>query len=321
MAKQCTLNAFQTQFKVSVIGCGNVGATAAYAMLIDGTPTEMVLMDRNCDKAEGLKLDLEHSMVFFNNTRVIAAGDFKACKDSHLVVVTAGARQAEGETRLDLIAKNRALFRDIIPKIAKVAPRAILLIVTNPVDVLTWEAAKLSGFPAGRVFGTGTLLDTARLRFHIGEKLCLSPKSVEAFILGEHGDSSFPVWSSANIAGKPLMKFDGFGKKDANDCYKQARNAAYKIIHDMGFTCYSIATVIREIMVHIFQNSRAVLPLSVPLKKPYYGVFGVALSVPCVLGSTGVSEPILVPLNGEERKKFKVAAKAVKGVGVLNRKV
>lgn len=313
MAKQCTLPAFKTQFKVSIIGCGNVGATAAYAMLIDSTPTELVLMDRNKEKAKGLVLDLEHSVAFFNATKVVAASDFNACKGSHLVVVTAGARQQEGETRLDLIEKNRALFRDIIPKIAKVAPRAILLIVTNPVDVLTYEAYKLSGFPFGRVFGTGTMLDTARLKFYIGEKLCLNPKSIEAFVLGEHGDSSFPVWSSSNVAGNPLIKMPGFNKKIADQCYKDTKNAAYKIIHDLGFTCYSIATVIKEIMVHIFQNSKVVLPLSVPLKGEY-GLKGVALSVPCVLDSSGVASIVEVPLSFAEKRMLKKSADAMKNV-------
>ena len=213
---------------------------------------------------------------------------------------------------MDLIAKNRAIFKQIIPKIVKVAPNAILLVVSNPVDVLTYEAYKLSGFPWGRVFGSGTLLDTARLRFHISEKLCLSPKSIEAYILGEHGDTSFPVWSSANVAGKSLAKFDGFGKSAAKECYDETKNAAYRIIHDVGFTCYSIGTVIKEIMNHIFQHSKIVLPLSVPLEN-YYGISGVALSVPCVLDSTGVTDVIKIPLNSLELKQLKKSAATLKG--------
>lgn len=307
MAKQCSLPSFQTQFKVTVIGAGNVGATAAYAMLMDGTPTELVLLDRNKEKAEGLVLDMEHSLAFFDYTKVVGTDDYAAAKNSHLVVITAGARQQEGETRLDLIAKNRAILRDIVPKIVKVAPKCIIVVVSNPVDVLTYEAYKLSGFPWGRVFGTGTLLDTARFRFHLGEKLCLNPKSIEAFVLGEHGDTSFPVWSSANVAGKPLSKWDGFSQKLGNECYDSTRAAAYRIIHDVGYTCYSIGTVIKEIMVHIFQHSRVVLPLSVPLEN-YYGLSKVALSVPCILDSTGVSEVIKVPLNGKERRQLKKSA-------------
>jgi len=311
MKSQCNLPAFQSQFKVSVIGCGNVGATAAYAMLIDGTPTELVLMDHSKDKAEGLMLDMEHSMAFFNATKIVGTDDVKACKNSQLIVVTAGARQQEGETRLQLIEKNRAIFKDLIPALAKVAPRAILLIVTNPVDVLTYEAYKLSGFPWGRVFGSGTLLDSARLRFHLSEKLCLSPKSIEAFILGEHGDTSFPVWSSANVAGMPLMKYEGFSKTLANEAYKETRDAAYRIIHDLGYTCYSIGTVICELMRHIFQHSKVVLPLSVPLRGEY-GLQDVALSVPCVLDSTGVSGVVEVPLNFLEKRQLKKSAATLK---------
>lgn len=314
MKTSCTVPAFTTQFKVSVIGAGNVGATAAYAMLMDGTPSEVVIVDRNKEKAEGLMLDMEHSMAFFNATKILGTDDVRACKNSQLIVVTAGARQQEGETRLDLIKKNRAIFKELIPQLAKVAPKAILLIVSNPVDVLTYEAYKLSGFPWGRVFGSGTTLDTARLRFHLSEQLCLSPKSVEAYILGEHGDTSFPVWSSANVAGQPLMKMAGFSKSQANVAYKDTREAAYRIIHDLGYTCYSIGTVIRELMVHIFQHSRIVLPLSVPLDKThgFHGVEGVALSVPCVLDSSGVSGIVEIPLNGLEKKQLKKSAATLK---------
>lgn len=312
MPKVCKIKSdFETKFKVSVIGCGNVGATAAYAMLIDGTPSEIVLMDRNKEKAEGVALDFEHALSFLNYTKVTATDDIKACKDSNLIVVTAGARQAEGETRLQLIEKNRKIFRDLIPKLAKVAPNTILLIVTNPVDILTYEAIKLAKLPEGRVFGTGTMLDTARLKFHISEKLCLNSKSVEAFVLGEHGDTSFPVFSSANIAGKSLFDFEGFNKKVGEQCYQDTKNAAYKIIHDMGFTCYSIAMVVKEIMVHIFQNSKIVVPLSTELKN-YYGHKNVALSVPCVLDCSGISEVIKVPLDRTERKKLDKSVKTIK---------
>lgn len=312
MSQQCSLPNFQTQFKVTVIGAGNVGATAAYAMLIDGTPTEVVLLDRNKEKAESLVLDMEHSMAFFNATHVIGTDDYVLTKNSHLVIITAGARQQEGETRLDLIAKNRAIMKDIVPKIVKASPHALIMVVSNPVDVLTYEVYKLSGLPWGRVFGTGTLLDTARLRFHLAEELCLSPKSIDAFILGEHGDTSFPVWSSANIAGKPLEKWDGFNKKMADKVYASTREAAYRIIHDVGYTCYSIGTVIKEIMVHVFQHSKVVLPLSVPLEN-YYGISNVALSVPCILDSNGISTVVKVPLNAKERKQLKKSADTLKG--------
>jgi L-lactate dehydrogenase len=314
MPNACTLPSFQTQFKVTVIGAGNVGATAAYAMLMDGTPTELVLLDRNKEKAEGLVLDMEHSMSFLNYTKVLGTDDYAYAKNSHLVVITAGARQQPGETRLDLIAKNRAILKDIAGKIIKVSPKAIFVLVSNPVDVLTYEFYKMTKLPWGRVFGTGTMLDTARLRFHLSEQLCLSSKSVEAFVLGEHGDTSFPVWSSANVGGMPLAKMPGFTKSMASASYKDTREAAYRIIHDVGYTCYSIGTVIKELMVHVFQHSRIVLPLSIPLEKGHRfgGVEGVALSVPCVLDSTGVTQIIELPLNGLEKKQLKKSAATLK---------
>jgi len=302
MPKFCKItSAFESKFKVTVVGCGNVGATAAYAMLIDGTPTELTLIDRNKEKAEGMLLDFEHSLSFLPYTKITSSDDYSAAKGSNLIVVTAGARQMEGETRLQLIDKNRKIFAEIIPALAKAAPDCIMLIVSNPVDVLTYEALKLSGFPEGRVFGSGTMLDTARLRFHISEQMCLSPKSVEAYILGEHGDTSFPVFSSANIAGKRLLDFPGFTEEVAAKCYDDTKNAAYRIIHDLGYTCYSIGTVIKQIMTHIFQHDRIVLPLSVKLNN-YYGHSDVALSVPCVLDSDGISDVIDVPLDKKEQE-------------------
>lgn len=299
----CTFPAFKSEFKVSIIGCGNVGATAAYAMLLDGTPSEIVLVDSDKNKAHGLHLDFEHTLSFVPQTKIIGTDDLHDCRDSNLIVVTTGARQKEGETRLQLIENNREIFKKIIPTLAKVAPNSILLIVTNPVDILTLDAIKLSGFPESRVFGTGTMLDTARFQFHIAEKLCISPQSIHAYVLGEHGDSSFPVLSSANIAGVPLLDFRGFTPELVAQCYQETKTAAYRIIHDMGYTCYSIGIVIREIMSHIFQHSRVVLPLSVKLND-YYGHSDVALSVPCVLDSNGVAEVIKVPLNDLEQSQL-----------------
>lgn len=305
-------SSFEIKFKVSVIGCGSVGATAAYAMLIDGTPSEIVLVDRKKDKARGLSLDLEHSLSFLNYTKLTSGDDYGLCKDSHLIIVTAGARQEQGETRLQLVEKNRKIFEDIIPKLKAAAPNAIFLIVSNPVDVLTFETARISGLPFGRVFGTGTMLDTARFRYHLSQQLCLSPQSVEAYVLGEHGDSSFPVFSSANVAGKSLFDFPGFTGPIGDKCFEDTQKAAYRIINDLGYTCYSIGIVIRQIMVSIFQHSKIVVPLSIPITD-YYGHSDVAVSVPCVLDSDGVSEIIEVPLNDEEQARFVQSVNTLKG--------
>lgn len=293
----------ECSFKVTIIGAGNVGATAAYALLLDGTPTDLTLIDIQKEKAEGILLDLEHSLPFTSGMKLFASDDFPACEGSNLIVITAGKKQAPGETRLDLTNANKKIFRDMIPKIAKAAPNAILLIVTNPVDVLTYEALRLSGFKWQRVFGSGTVLDTARFQFHLSEKLKIHPRSIDAYIMGEHGDSSFPVWSSANVMGKPLREFDGFSKKDAEQCYEATKTAAYRIIHDVGYTCYSIATAICEIARNIFEDTHQVFMLSALLQN-YYGHSDVALSLPCVLGRNGIVKTITIPLDTYEQKKL-----------------
>lgn len=312
MPRACKINSsFQSKFKISVVGCGNVGSAAAYAMLLDGIPTELTLIDHHKEKAEGLLLDYEHSLSFLPYVKITASDDYSACKDSNLIVITAGARQLEGETRLQLIEKNRAIFKEMIPAIAKASPESILLIVSNPVDILTYEALKLSGFPENRVFGSGTMLDTARFKFHLGERLCLNPKSIQAYVLGEHGDTSFPVLSSANVAGKSLFDFEDFDQKTAMQCYEDTRQAAYRIIHDMGYTCYSIGVVIREIAKSIFEHAKIVVPLSVKLNN-YYGHSDVCLSVPCVLDSDGASEVLTVPLNEEEQSMLAKSVSTLK---------
>lgn len=280
-------------------------------MMIDGAPTELVLIDHSKERAEGLLLDFEHALSFLPYTKITASDDYSACANSQLIFVTAGAKQQEGETRLQLIDKNRKIFQEIIPALAKVAPKSILVIVANPVDALTYEALKLSGFPENRVFGTGTMLDTARLRFHIGERLCLNPQSIDAYVLGEHGDTSFPVFSSANVAGKPLLEFEGFTKEVAQECYEETKNAAYRIIHDIGYTCYSIGIVMREIMKHVYQHSRVVVPLSVRVHD-YYGQNDVAISVPCVLDSSGIADVVKVPLSKVEQEQFAKSAETLK---------
>lgn len=299
------------RFKVSVVGCGNVGATAAYALLLSGLPTELAFMDISAEKAEGLLLDFEHALSLVPHTKIEAGTSYEVCRDSDVIVITAGARQKEGETRLQLIEKNRALFQAMIPALNAVAPQSVMLVVTNPVDVLTHEAIRLVGGPRGRVFGSGTMLDTARLRFHIAQKLALNPKSIEAFVLGEHGDSSFPVWSLANVAGKSVFEFEGFTREVADACYQETKNAAYRIIHDLGYTCYSIGVVIREIVQAIADDSHLVVPLSIDLAEEE-GPTGVALSLPCVLGRQGVLDVLSIPLNEQEKAALVHSAKVLK---------
>jgi len=181
------------------------------------------------------------------------------------------------------------------------------------VDVLTYDAIQLSGFKWKRVFGSGTILDTARLQFHISEVIKIHPRSIDAYILGEHGDSSFPVWSSANVTGKSVFEFEGFSRKQADECYDKTKNAAYRIIHDVGYTCYSIATAIREITKAMFEDSHQVFMLST-LLQDYYGHDGVCLSIPCVLGRRGIVQSLRIPLNEEEQKKLNESVEVIKSV-------
>jgi L-lactate dehydrogenase len=289
------------RFKASIVGCGSVGATTAYAYLLSGSVTDMTLLDVNKSRAEGLLLDLQHASAFTPNLKIEATDQYSECAGSSIVVITAGARQKEGETRLELIEKNRKIFQEIIPQVAKAAPQAIFIIVSNPVDILTYEAIKLSGLPKNRVFGSGTILDSARLQFHISERINVHPNSIDAYILGEHGDSSFPVYSFANVLGQPLSSFKGFSDKVAKDCFEDTKNAAYRIIHDQGYTCYSIATAIRELTDAIFEDSKKVFPVSV-LLEDYLGHSDVCLSVPCVIGKDGIEEVIEIPLDANEKK-------------------
>lgn len=302
---------FPNSFKISVIGCGSVGATTAYSLLLRGIGTHLTVIDVRKEQAEGLDLDLEHSIPFTTFCRIDHSTDVKDCKNSDLVVITAGKRQSPGQTRLDLIKDNKKIFADIIPKIAKAAPQAILLIVSNPVDVLTYEAIKLSKFPWQRVFGSGTILDTARFQFHLSQELKINPRNIDAYILGEHGDTSFPVWSSANVLGKPLFKFKNFNKKTAEKCYQNTKNAAYRIINDLGYTCYSIATAVTEIARNIKEDSHQVFPLSILLKN-YYNHSNVCLSIPVVLGRGGIQEILEIPLNKEEQTNLKKSADILK---------
>lgn len=299
-------------FKATIVGCGSVGATAAYAYLLSGTVSELTLIDVDKNKAEGLYLDLEHALSFAPYVKLQYGSDVKKCAGSDLVVITAGKRQAQGETRLDLVKANKKIFADIIPKIAKATPKAILLIVSNPVDVLTYHALKLSKFPENRVIGSGTTLDSARLQLHISQKIKINPQSIDAYVLGEHGDTSFPVYSSANVLGKPLYDFEGFDKKAAKETYEDTKNAAYRIIHDQGYTCYSIGAVIREITEAIAGNQHKVFPVSTILKG-YYGHKDVCLSVPCVIGRQGIEKVIHVPLSFDEKRKLAKSVKTIKG--------
>lgn len=295
----------QDNNKVTIVGCGNVGMSAAYAMLLRGLVNELCLIDINKARVTGEKLDLTHGMPFMGYATVEASDDYAIAAKSDIVVVTAGAAQKPGETRLDLAKKNRSIISSIIPKIVQHAPDAVILMVSNPLDVLTYTAWRESGLPWGRVFGSGTTLDSARFRVLLGEEMGVNPNSVEASLLGEHGDSSFPFVSPSCLAGKRLVDLLPGDKISA--AYEKARNAAYEIIREKGATYYAIGAVISHIVEEIFRDTRNVLPLSVPLKD-YNGVSDVALSVPCVIGRSGVQRVLETKMSDEELAQFQKSA-------------
>ncbi|PIY79381.1 MAG: L-lactate dehydrogenase [Candidatus Pacebacteria bacterium CG_4_10_14_0_8_um_filter_43_12] len=297
--------------KVAIVGCGKVGMTAAYSLLHSGVVNDLVLLGRHKATLIGEQLDLEHGISFLPYARVMATDRYEDLAGSDVVIICAGAAQKPGDTRLDLAGKNIAIIEQIIPEVVKNAPDAIIMLVSNPVDVLTYKAYLLANLPKGRIFGSGTTLDTARFRFHLAQDLHVNPRSVHAYILGEHGDSSFPAVSSATVGGQPLASMPGFSEDRMMDAYQTARDAAYKIIASKGATFYGIGSVISHIVKQILTDSKSVLPLSVPLHN-YQGISGVALSVPCVIGRNGVEASLEIKLDWEEKKKLEKSAKILK---------
>lgn len=297
--------------KVAIIGAGRVGITAAFTMYLKNTAQEIMLYGRDKDKLIGEQLDFMHSLSFLGTTHITVGSEPKDLAGSDIIVFTAGAAQEPGETRLDLVKKNTAILESIIPDVLAHAPESIILMVTNPVDVLTYKAVALAKMPPGRVFGSGTTLDTARFRFHLSEYLGVNPKSVHGYILGEHGDSSFPTISSTNVGGQLITTLKDFSSEKAHEAYVKTRDAAYKIIAAKGATYYAIGVVINQLVHTILTDAGRVYPLSVVLNGEY-GHTGVALSVPCVLGRTGVERVIEIPLSEEEKLKLQLSVETLK---------
>lgn len=297
--------------KVSIIGCGSVGMTCAYAILMKGSTNELVLISRDKNKILGEQLDLEHGSPFLNTAKITASDDYEAIKNSDIVIITAGVSQKPGDTRLDLVQKNLAILEEIVPKIVKYAPDAVMIVVSNPVDILTYRAYQLTGWPKGRVIGSGTTLDTARFRFHLSEFLNVNPRSIHAYVLGEHGDSSFPALFSANVGGQPIATLKNYTHDRAMKAYEKVKTAAYKIIASKGATYYAIGVVVAHLVHTIFGDARKVLPLSIPLHG-FYGLYGVALSVPTILGREGVNSTLEIKLSADEREKLYRSADILK---------
>lgn len=297
--------------RIVVVGAGLVGSTFAYALQLAGLAGEIVLIDANRAKAEGEAMDLMHSVPFGAPTR-IWAGDYVDCAGATAVVICAGANQKPGETRLDLVKKNAAIFAQIIPQVVRYTRDAILVIATNPVDVLTWAALKLSGLPPQQVIGSGTILDTARFRALLGQHYGVDPRSVHAYIIGEHGDSEVPVWSLAHIAGMKLADFCRLNnmacdQSALDDIFERTRNAAYEIIDRKGATYYAIATGLLRIVEAIARDQNTVLSVS-SLITDYYGISDICLSLPTVVDRGGAERVLRLELSDEEVALLRASA-------------
>lgn len=303
--------------KAAIVGCGFVGSASAFALMQSGLFSEMVLIDADMSKAEGEALDISHGLPFAKPMQIYAGG-YEDISDAAIIIVTAGAGQKPGETRLDLVKKNVGIFKSVIPQIAKYNKNGIMLIVANPVDILTYTAAKLSGFPQNRVFGSGTVLDTARLKYLLGEHLGVDNRSVHAFIIGEHGDSEIAAWSSANVSGIPLHSFcemrgyynhDEAMKKIAED----VKNSAYEIIEKKKATYYGIAMSVKRICEAIVRDEKSILPVS-SIQTGNFDISGVALSMPAIVGKHGVEGAVPIALSDNELVSLKASADTLKAV-------
>ena len=309
MEKNC-LNCANVR-KVAIIGCGFVGAASSFAIMQSGLFSEMVLIDADKAKAEGEALDISHGVPFAKPIKIYA-GDYEDIKGASLIVVTAGANQKPGETRLDLVKKNISIFKSVIPEIKKRDFKGILLIVSNPVDILTTVAVKLSGLPQNKVIGSGTVLDTARLKYELGNHLNVDPRSVHAFIIGEHGDSEIAAWSSANVSGIPLHKFcemrGHFNHAQATErIAENVKNSAYEIIEKKRATYYGVAMAVKRICEAIIRDEKSILPISAMMTGAF-GIKDISLSMPAIVGKDGVECQVPIQLNEEEENKLRKSA-------------
>ncbi len=301
-------NGMAKKTRVVIIGAGAVGSTTAYTLLLRNRMDELVLIDANHKKAVGDALDMNHGMPFLGGAKVWA-GTYEDCREADVIIITAGAAQREGETRVDLLKRNVAIFDSIVTEVLKVNSHGILLIASNPVDIMSYFSWKKSQWPVNRVIGSGTLLDSARFRYLIGDKLDIDPRSVHAHIIGEHGDSELPLWSLANVAGAEVKLNDA----ERQEVFVNTRDAAYQIISAKGATYYAIALALDRICTAILRDEGAVLNVST-LLNDYHGVSGVYLGVPCVVDRSGVREVMDIPITAEEKELLHRSADKLKGL-------
>lgn len=305
--------------KLTIVGAGSVGATSAFACLTRGVAPTVAIYDLNGKKVQAEVLDLNHGAAFVPRCDVIGSDDIAVTDDSDLIVITAGAKQKPGQTRLDLAESNVNMLRTLIPDLVEHSPDAIIMLVTNPVDVLTYAAQKFSGLPKERVFGSGTVLDSARLRYKLASRIGVSASNVHAYIAGEHGDSEIALWSSASIGSVPLKDWSAPGRPtiDAEmrkEIHHEVVNAAYEIIQGKGATWYAIGLAVARICEAVLRDEDRVLPVS-SLLEDYHGISDVCLSVPSIVDRNGVAAQLKVPLSESELIGLRASAEEVREVG------
>ncbi len=303
--------------KCAIIGCGYVGATTAYTLLESGLFSELVLIDIDRKKAEGEAMDLSHGLPFISPVNVYA-GDYADIADASIIIITAGANQKPGQTRTDLVRTNVKIFHDIVDSIVKYNKEAILLVVTNPVDILTYVTWRVSGFPSNRVIGSGTVLDTARLKYLVGQRLGVDARNVHTFIIGEHGDSELAVWSSANVSGIDLDTYCAESAthgtiESLHGIYDEVKNSAYNIIEAKGATYYAVAQAVKRICTAILRDERTIMPVSTYLDGEY-GFSELCLSMPSIVGKDGVKKVIEIKLDEKERNYLRASADKLSGI-------
>jgi L-lactate dehydrogenase len=299
---------FADRTRIAVIGVGAVGSTTAYTLLLRSRMDELVLIDSNKPKAIGDALDMNHGLPLLGKAKVWA-GSYEDCREADIIIITAGVSQKPGESRIDLLKRNVAIFETITDQVLKYNKDGILLIASNPVDIMSYFTWKKSGWPVQRVIGSGTLLDSSRLRYLIGNKLNIDSRSVHAHIIGEHGDSELAVWSLANIAGSEIS----LNAKEKEEIFVDTRDAAYKIIEAKGATYYAIALALDRICTAILKNEASVLNVSTLLTN-YHGISDIYLGVPCIVDRGGVREILQLQINEDEKKLLHGSAEKLKGL-------
>lgn len=311
-------NKIKNGAKITILGAGNVGATIAYTLAVTGTCSEIVMVDINKDKADGEAMDMCQGLAFCPSVSIHSA-DYDAAVDSDIVVVTLGIGRRPGQTRIDLAQTNVNIIKDVMPKVAKIAPDAKYVIVSNPVDVLTYAVLKCTDLSPSQVIGSGTVLDSSRLRFMLAEKLDLSIRNVHAYVFGEHGDSSMIPWSLAEIAGMSIGDYIAsapecaakIGEQEFESFLHDVRSAGAEVIKRKGATYYAIALSVRKICGTILRNAHEVLTVS-SLVTDRYGINDVCLSLPCIVGGAGIERDLTPALLPEEEKKLRESAKAIR---------